>query len=572
MAKQNFLSGGYYGKLGVTVGQRWKNIRTIRSYVIPANPRTEKQQANRGQFGGAVQKSQLAMQMNYNATCFEHADFSRWNYRMKTARELQDASVTDLDLLPLYPITFVPPFLITSMEISDVSTPQTIVFSVTGQLPNTDRVLSVLFHLFDDNNVEVGYKLYVGTYSAVNPGFITVQVDNNSEINDNCFVRLVSRDDVDSATDLVASGMLQVQGSSYDERDFNTGILSISKDKDKVTVVFNEPYRATTASSFSGSVYAVSKGAFVTVNGSSLPLVNSGGYFAVEIPCSYTYSQEILAFPTGSSVNITSIVAEGTRFKYTKYSQNVSFSDTDLSRAIEKNFSYDASESANVECTFAFNLDSGFTINNGGIVCSGLFDDKSQKTTSLSVSYAGSEVTRIRPSGVYMTMPMRAGDYLLIPAFNISQNGVTYSMGTAYQFAIINAISSSTALEEIFNPTFYHEGGIDSELIALHMYFDGITLDSGTDLELSVTPSTKVHVIGGGNDDTSYDAEMLLAEQSGSSSADLLFSFSEEVEFTSSALVGIVGGVDTAYFTYKNIEYSIDVTQLPSQLGNYEEW
>ena len=61
MAVQNFLSGGYYGKLGETVGQRWKNKRTIRTYVIPRNPRTEKQQANRGLFANAVTFAQIGL-------------------------------------------------------------------------------------------------------------------------------------------------------------------------------------------------------------------------------------------------------------------------------------------------------------------------------------------------------------------------------------------------------------------------------------------------------------------------------------------------------------------------------
>ena len=29
MATQNFIGGGYYGKMGATVGQRWKNKRII---------------------------------------------------------------------------------------------------------------------------------------------------------------------------------------------------------------------------------------------------------------------------------------------------------------------------------------------------------------------------------------------------------------------------------------------------------------------------------------------------------------------------------------------------------------
>ena len=35
MAKQNIISGGFYGKVGELIGQRWKNIRTVRAYTKP---------------------------------------------------------------------------------------------------------------------------------------------------------------------------------------------------------------------------------------------------------------------------------------------------------------------------------------------------------------------------------------------------------------------------------------------------------------------------------------------------------------------------------------------------------
>src|SRR5574344_812190 len=108
MAIQNFLSGGYYGKLGATVGQRWKNKRTIRIYVIQANTRTEKQQESRGSLSGAVTYAQMGMQMNYYATCCENPNCTKWKYRMKTARQLKERGLIGLELIPLYPIDFVP--------------------------------------------------------------------------------------------------------------------------------------------------------------------------------------------------------------------------------------------------------------------------------------------------------------------------------------------------------------------------------------------------------------------------------------------------------------------------------
>ena len=441
MAKQNFLSGGYYGKLGVTVGQRWKNIRTIRSYVIPANPRTEKQQANRGQFGGAVQKSQLAMQMNYNATCFEHTDFSRWNYRMRTARELQDASMLDLDLIPLYPTNFVPPFLISSFEISDISTQGRIVFAVTGNLPTSDRVLSVLFHLYDEYGVEVGYKLYVGNYEVANPGYITVEVDNNSEINDNCYVRLVSRDDEDSENDMVASGMLQVTGSSYDERDFDVNILSITKSLTGVTVVFAEPYKDFISSSFTGSVYAVSAGSFVTVSGSSLTLINSGGYFAVEIPCSFTKAQEILAFPSGAYVTVTDIDAEGSNFHYTKSNETVNFDDDDLSRNVD---SYTI-ENDNMYDTIRFKWSMGSTsgVSSQNVACVVKSTVNPSATAGVATSmvlYAyDSETIMLSSNDNRRTYKMASGDWVTFPSMTFAVNGVTYNIAGEEQVAFTNS-------------------------------------------------------------------------------------------------------------------------------------
>lgn len=64
MAKQNFLNGGYIGKLGNTVGQRWKDKKIVRTYVIPANPNTPAQQTARQQFATANKLAQQAMNIN----------------------------------------------------------------------------------------------------------------------------------------------------------------------------------------------------------------------------------------------------------------------------------------------------------------------------------------------------------------------------------------------------------------------------------------------------------------------------------------------------------------------------
>ena len=333
MAIQNFLSGGYYGKLGATVGQRWKNKRTIRTYVIPANPRTEVQQANRGKFANAVIFAQMGLQMNYYATVFEDPNFTRWNYRMKVARELKDKGMLDLDLIPLYPTSFVPPTLIQSIKVNGVQGTKHITFTVEGITSNVDRVLSLMFAIYDENDVFLGYKLYLGYYYASNPGFLEVDVDDISEINKHCYVRAVSNDDVDSATDMIASPRLQVQTTEIDIRDFNTSIKEVKKSLAGITVIFNEMWKGDpTTNNIAIMANFVSNGKETNAYGAKLSLENNNGYCSVTIPFIVTDNQHLPAFPEGSNFIIEKVAYEGSTWKYTKENDTIAYNDTDLSR------------------------------------------------------------------------------------------------------------------------------------------------------------------------------------------------------------------------------------------------
>lgn len=51
MGKMNLLKANWEGKVGQTVGAKWKNKSTIRSYTKPSNPDTAAQQTVRAVFG-----------------------------------------------------------------------------------------------------------------------------------------------------------------------------------------------------------------------------------------------------------------------------------------------------------------------------------------------------------------------------------------------------------------------------------------------------------------------------------------------------------------------------------------
>lgn len=50
MGKMNLLKANYEGKVGQTVGAKWKNVSTLRTFTKPSNPNTEAQQTVRSGF------------------------------------------------------------------------------------------------------------------------------------------------------------------------------------------------------------------------------------------------------------------------------------------------------------------------------------------------------------------------------------------------------------------------------------------------------------------------------------------------------------------------------------------
>ncbi len=481
MAIQNFLSGGYYGKLGATVGQRWKNKRTIRTYVVPANPRTEVQQANRSKFASAVTYAQMGMQMNYYATCFSDPNFTHWNYRMKVARELRNAGLTGLDLIPLYPQDFTPPTIISEITKDTVTGRKHISFATPSLTGNTDRVLSLMFALYDTNDQYLGLKLYLGYYYASNPGYIEVDVDDIDEINSHCFVRIVSNDDEDSATDLIGSPTLQVQAQSIDIRDFNTDIVSFSKDASGITVTFAELWKgATTTNTITATVHFISNGANESAYVSAAALIENNGYCAVFIPYVTSDNQHLPAFPSGSDIMISSVEYDGATWQYTKTDDTKSLVDTDLTREINASPSWSASSTGDITFTIPF----GGTVASGSqsmqMVCSGRLDDRSAVAQSFSYEGDGFNLTFICVGDLKNYPMSTSGDKITIPTMQFVCNGVTYNLASQ-DVNLRNAITTSYWLRsDRLTKYFRRDGGgsVGDGLISLYMQVSGVTMDT----------------------------------------------------------------------------------------------
>lgn len=214
MAKQNFLSGGYYGKLGDTVGQRWKNKRTIRTYVVPENPRTYIQQANRSVFADAVTMCKIGEMMNFNTYVFNSESMIRWNFRMQTCLNLKKLQVPQLNMIPLKPINITAPFEINSASIIEKIANNEIKVKIAGTLPTEKRKYSIV--IYDTTKEQTLENMLVGSGESAGTNFdeIIFRFLESAVITDTTVCRISSSDDNAESRQIVFSNQMPLLTAS----------------------------------------------------------------------------------------------------------------------------------------------------------------------------------------------------------------------------------------------------------------------------------------------------------------------------------------------------------------------
>lgn len=283
MAVQNFLSGGYYGKLGNTVGQRWKNKRTVRAYVIPANPRTEKQQKNRGNFGECTAKAQLALQMNYNTTLFNSTTASAWNMRMSTARQLQKDGKQGLDLIPLCPISFTPTYIITDISNIQKTNDTYYTADVKGTLPSVQRSLSILIQKENAQTSEtLGEFLFRGDFIPGEQNTIKIYNNGISLTDAKIKIRVVSNDET-VTSDMILSQELSIVASGKQTVYLDFSNNNVSRTGNEITITSKTPSEVTVNNIVGEQVTVVKGGQLVTKAPESIRIINNGAFFAIRI-------------------------------------------------------------------------------------------------------------------------------------------------------------------------------------------------------------------------------------------------------------------------------------------------
>lgn len=144
MSRQDFFNGGFYGKLGNTVGRRWKDKRILQTYTIPANPRTPAQQSNRALFATACRLAQQAMTVNGHDGLWDTSKIPEFSARLGQALRALREGKPEADAFPLYPDGYSPAI---TLDISGYTYPNTYTLVITlDTSPMTeDREVKLVF-------------------------------------------------------------------------------------------------------------------------------------------------------------------------------------------------------------------------------------------------------------------------------------------------------------------------------------------------------------------------------------------------------------------------------------------
>ena len=437
MAKFNTLAGGYYGKLGATVGQRWKNLRTVRTYVIPHNPQTEVQQANRRRFSDCVWFAQIAQQINPKTTAFDTSSKTLWNCRMSTARALQDLELTQMDRIPLYPTTLSVPNVISAANVTEVVDSTHIVVTVEGVELEEERVLMMLVLLPGAEEWKDRLALCVGTNGDEGGNEFTFRIPEGVTLSQGMYCRFCSCDDVSSATDLIASSQIELSYVEKDIHTFDTSVRSLVRANMNYVLTMNEPYFVGTHSVGTVVAHGVFNGTWRNWTISDATLINNGGYFALSFTSTASRTSMIPAFPEGSYFTINNISAISSTVEATAETATENASNDDLTR-VYNNTINSVSRSGNVfSLTFEETIPTissysgSYTVH---AVENGVFVNKTisalqvtDKVVSFTNTVAEEQNQLAFPSGATVTFPI-----------SIVGNGVSYNPSNATAQSVVN--------------------------------------------------------------------------------------------------------------------------------------
>ena len=452
MAKQNFIGGGYYGKLGDTVGQRWKNKRTIRSYVVPRNPRTDVQQANRARFKNLVPYAQLGMSANKGASVFIKENMTEWQARMSACSYFNSLGYNELDLVPLYPADYVAPYVISIVKRTNKEKDTFQYLEVVGTLPSNTRSVTVLAKYVQGSEKPSEVHLFEGVFEQNEDYNLRVSIPDGLELTEDTKVRIISRDDVDSAMDMIASAMVNVSKPDITYIDFDTSVTAITHEGATYSILTNQNFMEGAAVATGITIKSVVRGQWQTYDLTGVSIVNDGGKAKLVGELSNYDASNIPAFAGGSQVYFGSISITNTSYVISASDVTENYSDEDLTRNASVTFEKDTDTTLAVGALFSFGENGTPATLATGVECTLAYNAPSLSVenakVAASIADTGSGTMTIKSTKTNADYHCIQGCHLVIPAFTIKVLGVTYNISGG---VIENYTNNAEKVDVTFN-------------------------------------------------------------------------------------------------------------------------
>jgi hypothetical protein len=231
MARQIFLSGGFVGKLGNVIGERWHGQFYVKTYAKPANPKTPAQIANRDKFSLAVSRAKFCFNYTRQYGIFKNDSNGEFPYMIGQAKRAINADAPERDLWPFIP-DWTPTISVSVAPVLVIDAPNDaqLIFSSTTDLEGR-KMAAFLYGVDPAGNMQIcGFQsqtltdnpiecdLVFGTMDILPefPAFFAIAYHPDSSRVDSLFTPLYDIDTeapVDSAITLVQNVQYTTSGN-----------------------------------------------------------------------------------------------------------------------------------------------------------------------------------------------------------------------------------------------------------------------------------------------------------------------------------------------------------------------
>lgn len=317
MGKQNFIQGGFKGKVGNVIGAGWKDILTIRSYTKPANPKTERQKTVRNAFALKVKASQLANQCNYGSSLFTSTSNTSWGLRMAAASSFYAENKNLLEFVPLIPYGYTPDYP-TSADPQVTGGAVVLSWDTTDDL--SGRSVNVLIWALNDNGAEYEPVIIAATVSGSSGAWTaTASVPAGFSVGEDSYLTAVSSDDASFSDKTLYQPPVSI-GTSIVDLPFTLTLASgptWTSGNDYVLFTFtpSETLSDTVNLTPTSSAYGVLKGDFVTDADTAAAQVVSN-VVTVAVPITLDSLGQRPLFVSGSTLTLGAFAYADDNYRY----------------------------------------------------------------------------------------------------------------------------------------------------------------------------------------------------------------------------------------------------------------